>query len=244
MKKRTHSCMRAVLAMFVLSALMMPVARASETNPIVVELFTSQGCSSCPPADEVLANLAERPDVIALSFHVDYWDYLGWKDPFASATYTERQRAYRLPLHKIQIYTPQMVIGGVKEMPGYSISAVRDAVAAVANVHPPGPELSLHRENDGAITVAVAAAQQRGDVFIASYAPRQTTPVRRGENTGRTLTNANVVQRFARLKAYDGTALSVSTPPNFAKAGEGIAAWLQAAGQGPILSASRLAPAP
>ena len=115
--------------------------QAGEVNPVVVELFTSQGCSSCPPADAVLSKLAQRPDVLALSFHVDYWDNLGWKDPFASRLNTDRQKAYRDAFGNAQIYTPQMVVAGISEMPGFTASAVTAAIADVPRRRSPGPEL-------------------------------------------------------------------------------------------------------
>src|SRR5256885_1258006 len=105
-------------ALIVALVIVTRIARADEPAT-VVELFTSQGCSSCPPADAVLTELAKRRDVVALSFHVDYWDNLGWKDPLASAAFTSRQRGYRAALGLCQIYTPQMVIGGTAEMPGF-----------------------------------------------------------------------------------------------------------------------------
>src|SRR5277367_5521376 len=102
--------MKAIL--LVLALMLSSVAQAGETRPVVVELFTSQGCNSCPPADAYLGELAKRPDVLALSLHVDYWDYIGWRDPFAQHAFTLRQRDYSHALSERYVYTPQMVING------------------------------------------------------------------------------------------------------------------------------------
>jgi len=142
MHSRTFS---AAAAMLVAVALALPPsapARAQAKPPTVVELFTSQGCNSCPPADAYLGELAQRDDVLALSMHIDYWDYLGWKDTFSSAFATERQRAYSRALGKSFVYTPQMVVGGVAEAMGsrrHGVEPEIDPGEKVAYRHAPAP---------------------------------------------------------------------------------------------------------
>src|SRR5471032_1108325 len=106
------------------------VSAAPPSGPWAIELFTSQGCSSCPPADAQLGKLRERPDIVALSFHVDYWDYIGWKDPFASKTMTNRQHAYARVLHQRYVYTPEMVVDGVTHEPGVTKTSIDEMLAA------------------------------------------------------------------------------------------------------------------
>src|SRR5437764_7545823 len=119
---------RYLLAIFAAGALTASNGAAAETRPVVIELFTSQGCSSCPPADRLLGELAQRPDVIALGFHIDYWDHLGWKDPLSSPAATRRQRDYALQFGRMQIYTPQLVVDGTGEAVGSDRAAVLAAL--------------------------------------------------------------------------------------------------------------------
>jgi hypothetical protein len=231
-----------LIAVGLLSLLSMGDAHADDTvSPVVVELFTSQGCSSCPPADIVLSTLAQRPDVLALSFHVDYWDNLGWKDPFASPLNTARQNAYRVSFHNSQIYTPQMVIDGVAEMVGSRASAVTAAIADVAQRHRPGPGLTINRA--GAVTVTVTAGNApAATIWVAAYNPHHKTAVRRGENAGSDLVNTNVVRKLVALGSYSGGAASFVVPLDFARDDEGVAAWLQVDPTGAILSAANAPP--
>ena len=110
-------------------SLFSPAIATAGTSPTVVELFTSEGCSSCPPAEALLRRLADEPDILALEFHVDYWDYIGWPDPYADAKYTQRQRDYAQYFHSRTVYTPQMVFQGVHEAPGSRPSEVRKNIA-------------------------------------------------------------------------------------------------------------------
>lgn len=208
----------------------------------MIELFTSQGCSSCPPADAVLGALADRDDVVALSFHVDYWDNLGWKDPFAAPQYTARQKAYRVAFHNAQIYTPQMVIGGRAEMVGQDRKSVERSVGDVATKAQGGPDIKIGRDGTGGVTIGAAPAFTTITVWAAAYQPRHETAVRRGENAGRGLVNTNVVRKLVALGTYTGAATTFPLPAAFAGADQGIAVWLQADSLGPIAAAAKVGP--
>ena len=167
-----------------------PVAAAD--RPVVVELFTSQGCSSCPPADALLGELAQRKDVLALAYHVDYWDRLGWKDPYSSAAATRRQRQYGDQFRLRAIYTPQIVVDGRAEMVGSDRRAVARAIQAAAPAQ--RFDIDLAREaNDIRVHVGPDAALAGARVQLVGYVRGRTTRVTAGENAGRTLAEANIV---------------------------------------------------
>jgi hypothetical protein len=190
-----------------LAAFAAPVARAAE-RPVVVELFTSQGCSSCPPADLLLAELAKRPGILALAFHVDYWDRLGWKDPFSSPMATARQRAYARTLGLRTVYTPQMVVDGGDEFVGSDRRAAARALdRAMAAARAPGVDVELRRDGDAVVVrVGPVATLSRIAVQLVSFAPAHVTRVTAGENGGRMLANANVVRAVATLGAAGAAA--------------------------------------
>lgn len=180
-------------------------ARADE-RPAVVELFTSQGCSSCPPADAYLGELARSGRVLALAYHVDYWDNLGWKDPFASPSGTERQRLYGRALGLSGIYTPQMVVDGQIDAVGSDRRAVE---AALAGARRQGPAIRLAAAS-GKLAVSVAA-QKTGapaEVVLVAYLDQADTKVRRGENAGRSLTEYAIVRGVYPLGRWTGEAAS------------------------------------
>jgi len=182
-------------------------------NKIVVELFTSQGCSSCPPADRLLGELAMRDDVLPLSFHVDYWDYLGWKDPFSSAEYTLRQRNYRSRFGLRYIYTPQMVVGGVREGVGShrgkmlrTIEKVRSRPQVAVTVDHPDKKTAL-------VTIAEGKKPARDAVvWLFAYDRKHSTEIRRGENEGVSLTNTNVVRAIRRIGTWNGAKAEIKVP--------------------------------
>lgn len=215
-------------------------ATAGDSRPVVVELFTSQGCSSCPPADELLAELAKDPGVLALSFHVDYWDYIGWKDPFAAAQYTERQRDYAATLGLRYVYTPQMVIDGRHDVVGSKrrevTRAVEDASATV-----PAVEVTLEAADGGrAVLSAGTPPSEEATVWLVTFDDGHDTPVARGENRGRALHNSNVVRELTALGAWSGTAKTFAL--DFAKAKAegrgGCAVIVQQGRGGPIVGAA------
>ncbi len=171
-------------------------AAAAEASPrAVIELFTSQGCSSCPPADRLLAKLARDPDVIALSLPVDYWDRLGWKDTLARHAFTERQEAYAAVRGDGQVYTPQAVINGREHAVGSERSAIEQSAAATAaGLDVP---LGIAREGDGfSVTVgdAPGKADARGTIVLLPYVAAREVAIGRGENAHATVTYTNVVR--------------------------------------------------
>lgn len=219
-------------ALAILIASLAGPALAADKPPVVVELFTSQGCSSCPPANANLIKLSQRPDVLALSFAVTYWDYLGWKDSFDAPEYTDRQVAYEPPLGQQGPYTPQMVINGATTTVGVDLNEAEDLVD---NARPlTGPAVALQ---DGKVSVGAATAPGTGaDVWLVRYDPNVVdVPVARGENTGRTLPHTHVVHLLQRLGAWTGPAQSFDVPA--ATAGYKTAVLVQGVHGGQILSA-------
>ncbi|MFQ5956043.1 MAG: DUF1223 domain-containing protein [Kiloniellales bacterium] len=203
----------------------------------VVELFTSQGCSSCPPADAFLGELAKRPDVIALGFHVDYWDYIGWKDPFASPDFTNRQRAYAQALGRRYVYTPQMVVDGMSHATG---SRVGEVERLIAQRH--GSQrlpVRLVRGGPDRLKVSVGSAAGAGpaDVWFVTYTRARTTDVARGENSGRRLTDYNIVRRITHLGRWAGAAADFTATLGEEEA-DGCAVLVQAEGHGEILGSA------
>jgi hypothetical protein len=215
-----------------------PAAVADE-RPVVIELFTSQGCSSCPPADEVLAQLSQRDDLIALSLHVDYWDYLGWRDTFAQRRFTERQVAYRDAWHESVVYTPQMVVHGLRDVKPPLRQGLATAIAAAREADAP-VSVAIERQG-GMLKCRIEPGPERvvGIVWIAKYTKSATVPIRRGENAGRTLTYHNVVTSLNRIGVWAGTAAEDVAMPQ-PEPGEGVAIWLQAGQGGPILAAAKI----
>ena len=213
-------------------------ARAQLKRPVVVELFTSQGCSSCPPAEALLTDLASgRPDVLALSFHVTYWNGLGWGDPFSLEAATLRQRRYARLLPS-EVYTPQMVVDGTHDVVGSDRSGVIAAIAAAA-ARQDGPDLTLHQGN-GQVEIAVGAGDGEADLVVIGYDGAHRTAVRWGENAGRTLAESNVVRALSAVGTWRGTALRLAVP---LPQGERVAAILQAS-DGRILTAAASAAQP
>ena len=177
----------------------------------VLELFTSQGCSSCPPADKLLGEYAARDDVLVLSFNVDYWDYLGWKDTLASPDNTERQRAYASARGDRQVYTPQVVVNGSEHVVGSNRADIEAAMAR-------GPGLPVKiglAEKEDAITVSLAkndGVAHNATLWLVFYKDKVTVPIERGENTGKTITYANVVKKLRPIAMWKGDDMSVDLP--------------------------------
>lgn len=188
-------------------------AKAPAEGRVVVELYTSQGCNSCPPADALLGRLAQRKDVMALSFHVDYWDYLGWKDPFALRDSTMRQRSYARHFRRGYVYTPQMVIDGRAEVVGTRAGSVEAAIQAARKR---GGALAIGFEKDAnGAHVAVlpdAAKAEPATVYMVLFDKSHTTDIKRGENGGKSLTYHHVVRAIRKVGRYDGKAVRVPLP--------------------------------
>lgn len=222
-------------------------SQAGERALTVVELFTSQGCSSCPPADEYLGVLAERDDLLALSFHVDYWDYIGWKDPFAKSAHTERQRQYRNFFNIRYVYTPQMVVQGAYQTTGSKRTDVAERIEKARAL--PRLDVTLAREA-GEIAIRVAPAGTSGvkaedaAVWFVAFDDRHQTAVARGENKGRQIVNRNVVRRIDLVGTWNGAAFAarVAGPARGEPGGDGAAVLIQSLITGRILGAARLAP--
>lgn len=197
--------MRHVLAsLLAASVLLAGAARAAERR-VVVELFTSQGCPSCPPADEFLRSLAARDDVLALSLHVDYWDYMGWKDTFASPENTARQRGYAAAGERKMVYTPQMVINGADHVVG---TRFRDIAALIDRHKADGANgLAVEVTRDGGKLRLSARAETPRDmplmVQLARYLPEETVEIARGENEGRKITYVNIVTELVEIAEWD-----------------------------------------
>lgn len=204
---------------------------------VVVELFQSQGCSSCPPAEANLNALAGKPDILALSFGVTYWDELGWKDTFATPAYTRRQWDYAHHRHRGTVWTPQVVINGRSDLVGSDRARLDAAIAnARKNAETSGPSL---RFAAGQLNVGAGAAQGESDVWLVCYDPRTLqVAIGAGENGGRTLPHRNVVRQLVRLGTWNGSARSFKLPN--AAPGLRSAALVQESSGGPILSAARL----
>lgn len=186
------------------ATLMLAAPAMAGDRPVVVELYTSQGCSSCPPADAYLHELAKRDDVVALALHVDYWDYIGWKDIFANPEFTTRQRAYARRGGRRMIYTPQMIIDGQDHVVGNRPMDVSDLIAR----HRAKAEtvtLDLKRTGGRLEISANAVAGVGGPLLVqlVRYRPKSTVEIKRGENAGRTLDYANVVTELTVLEKWD-----------------------------------------
>ena len=189
-----------------------------QAAPAVLELFTSQGCSSCPPADRLLTRLAQEPalagKVIPLSFHVDYWDYIGWRDPFASPRWSERQRDYGRAFRSNRIYTPQLVVNGRTECVGSHEQVVRKQIAAALaapsaarvslETGRPGPDGRL-KARAGAELVRAAAGRDL-ELWVVGWETGLVTPVKEGENAAHTLKNDHVVRRLEKALSLPGKA--------------------------------------
>jgi len=194
---------------------------AAAEGPLVLELFTSQGCSSCPPADDLLARLAragslgDRP-LAPLSFHVDYWNDLGWADPYSSPAWTERQRQYARVIGDDRVYTPELVVGGATGMVGSNLAAVTDAIQRAAH---PALLPATARWTADAVTVT-ATAPGDAEVWVAIWEDGTRTHVARGENAGETLASERVVRHLEHAAAAGQNAsLAVRLDPNWHASG-------------------------
>jgi hypothetical protein len=212
-----------------------PPARAADAqHPTVIELFQSQGCSSCPPANASLIQFSQRPDVLALNFSVTYWDRLGWKDTFATPQYTQRQYDYSSAMHGSGVYTPQIVVNGRVDGVGDEVSEM-EALARKADRGASGPEVEIA---GGEVAVGAGTAPAHGaDVWLALYDPRVVeVAVARGENAGQTLPHKNIVHRMVLLGHWTGAAERLPLPPS---GGLARAVLVQGAGTGPIIAAAK-----
>ena len=210
-----------------------PALAADAAHPTVIELFQSQGCSSCPPANANVMALADRHDLLVLSFAVTYWDRLGWKDRFAKPEFTQRQYAYRDGLRHDNVWTPQTVINGRVDVTGIRAAELGRAVAAG------GRSEAVPTLTEKAGRIDLGAGTGKADVWLVRYDPKIVQmPVRAGENAGRTLPHRNVVHDLVMLGSWTGAAAHWNRPAGVPGLAEAVL--VQRPGGGPILTALRL----
>lgn len=203
----------------------------ANSRPAVVELFTSQGCSSCPPADAYVGKLSTRPDVIALSFHVNYWDDLGWRDRFASTEAVERQNVYARNLRHTSVYTPQLIVNGLDDSAGANaqLGAAPDGVPVAVTLADP----------DLQVEIGTDAHFSSGDVILVSYLRHAVSAIGRGENAGRKLEEFNIVRSIRKLGEWHGERAHFSVPVASLPAdATDVAVLVQGAGQAAIMGAA------
>jgi hypothetical protein len=211
-------------------------ASSGQSRPMVLELFTSEGCSSCPPAEALLGELAGRPDVLALAFHVDYWDGMGWRDKFAFPMATERQRLYAKNLGSFSVYTPQLVVDGRRDFVGSDRVSVGHALA---QARAPGVMLNLAvHEGTVSVTLERQAGVRLSDVLLVAYQKRVVSRIGRGENAGRELEEFNIVRALRPLGHWAGAPQQFEAPVGTIPTdATDVAILVQMTGGGPIIGA-------
>lgn len=221
------------LAMTTIAALWADGAVAGSKRA-VVELYTSQGCSSCPPADALAGQLTTVPALLVLSFHVNYWDGLGWKDPFSSAASTDRQYGYLRSLGGASVFTPQLIVNGKRSVVGSEVTAVKNAIATADQETFP-VEADLDKQPDGSFKLTLRGPPQHGDVWAIEYVRHSLTKIHGGENGGRSLETFNDVKRIQRVGDFNPGTLNLQplTP-----GADGLAILVQAPHAGRILGAA------
>jgi hypothetical protein len=231
---RPRGLAKLLLLTLLASAKIEPLPAIERPELTVVELFTSQGCSSCPPANANAAALSESQDVLVLSYGVTYWNYLGWVDTFAQPEFTKRQEDYEAPLGKSGPFTPQVVVDGRRDTVGSDRSEIEHLILEssrkdVATIEISEREIKIGKGN---------RSNGEVDIWLIRYDPRTIeVPVRRGENGGRTLPHKNVVRSLQRVGTWDGNEISFTPPPSDPKLRTAVL--LQLARGGPILAAAR-----
>ena len=237
----------AVLGASVLAIFSATHIKAADQPRAVIELFTSQGCSSCPPADALLGKLSDDPSVIALSLAIDYWDYIGWKDTLALPGHANRQKAYSRVRGDRNIYTPQAVISGAAQAVGSDPADIERGIAeSRRNAVTLSMPVSLTVADDKVTVTAPAGktGQERGEVWLCPVTRKVTVAIGRGENTGRTITYNNVVRRWIKIGDWAGVPATWSVPLKDVQTVSGVdevAVIVQsgtAANPGPMLAAA------
>ena len=228
------------------AALAVGLSAARAEPRCVIELFTSQGCSSCPPADRLLGELAKDPGVLALSFPVDYWDYIGWKDTLAQPAFTARQKSYAAARGDGQVYTPQAVVDGVSHAVGSDRGEIQQAIASLAGRNGVLSVPVRLAGTPGALKVEIGAAgadaPRMAEVWLLQVQHSKTVAIGRGENSGASVTYTNVVRSMMRLGDWTGEARSFESSEKRAPDADGFVVLLQArsgARPGPILGAAK-----
>jgi hypothetical protein len=228
---------RILMSALVLTSASLPPATLGAER-VVVELFTSQGCSSCPPADVLLGELAQKPNIVALAYHVDYWDDLGWKDPFSIPQAAQRQRGYVKRLSRSGAFTPQAVVSGDTSLVGSNRTEMKQAIAADRDA------LAVELSKRGA-TLSINFPERWSEpmeVHVVSYLDRATTKVGRGENARRSLQEFNIVRSFKRVGTWNGEPQKMTVPlAGLPRDATSVAVLLQRPAQGAIVGAATLA---
>ncbi len=228
--------MGTLLRLLACAGVVVMVTEAARASPqrAVVELYTSQGCSSCPPADALAGRLRADPAVLVLSFHVDYWDGPGWKDSFSSPVSTARQYAYARAFHERSVFTPQMIVNGVQSLVGSAEGSVLRAVAAAKS-----NEFTVHaqlaKRPDGSLALTLTGPELVADIWEVSYVRSAITRIAGGENGGRTLETYNNVTRVEHLGSFKP---STRVLPTLQAPEDGVAILVQAQGSGRVLAAA------
>jgi len=237
--KDRHPMMRHLAQALGLLLCLTGQGQAQGASGVVVELYTSQGCSSCPPADAYLTELAQESGVIALALHVDYWDYIGWADKFGNPKFTDRQKAYARASGSNTIYTPQMIVAGVDRVEGSNPDKVEGDIRRHQMAEPQvalqlmrdGGDLMIHASPKAALTGPIV-------VQVVRYHPKATVNIEYGENAGQTITYHNIVTAWSRVGEWDGAADFHLTVPVMGD--DPVVVILQQQGPGLILAASVL----
>lgn len=237
---RRAGCLAALGALFFWPAF----AGEPAKQPVLVELFTSQGCSSCPPADQILGELRTRGDVVALSLNIDYWDYVGWRDTLASRENTLRQQAYEKTLPSHRVYTPQMVVDGVMDVVGNQRRDVTEAIdSRVRDTRGKRVAVGIAQTGDTVqVRIAAGAAPaQAATVWLAHTLSSRTVNIAKGENSGRVITYHNVVRGFSAVGKWSGQPVTLELPARGTQGEitDGVAVWVQIGGNGPVLGAAQ-----
>lgn len=213
-------------------------AAVAQDRPVVVELYTSQGCSSCPSADALFERMTDDPSLIPLALHVDYWDYIGWTDVFGNPQFTQRQKAYASAVGSRMIYTPQMIVNGTARVEGNDPDAVAAAIAQARGL-PPQVQLSLERHG-GQLYLKASTGGQSGPMVVqlVRYMPQETVAIKHGENAGKTVTYRNIVTKWQRVADWTGEPpLDMVLP---IEGDQPAVVLLQQQGPGNILAAARV----
>lgn len=224
-----------------------PAVAADKGQPTVIELFTSQSCYSCPPAEAYLGELAKRPDILALEFHVDYWDDLvygsagKWKDRFSKREYTQRQRGYAARLPRGRVYTPQMVIDGRAFEVGSRKRDVRNTMKKLNKSRGERLNVAVAATSGGFAVNVDGKVSENAGIWFVRFIREETTRVLRGENKGKTLANHHIVTDIQRVGEWRGDALSVTVPAQL-EDGQNCAVLVQDDDHGPILGAAACPP--
>lgn len=214
----------------------------AQQTPVVVELFTSQGCAACPPADKLLETLADRDDVIALALHVDYWDYIGWTDSFGHAQFSNRQKAYARSKGRGSVYTPQMIIGGIDEVKGSSTAQVTGTLGTHLSMKLTSNAVQISLSGTQGQDVIIEATAPEGlpyaaDVQLVRYKDADSVDIMAGENEGRSVTYRNIVTSWQVLGTWDGVGPFRETVA--VEGTDAVVVVIQEQGMGPIIAAAR-----